>query len=436
MANQLMPHQQTAAAFLAARGPAMLWDDMGLGKSASAIAGADQAACKKILVCCPAAVRPHWAREWSRWQTVRRTIDLVEGNPKRLPNNGVTIVSHAVFSNANALEIVRQDPPYDLIILDEAHAFRQYDAKRTLNLLEPMNGAWRQTWRIWCLTGTPIVNSAADLWPVLAGPFCHREIWWDFVNRFAELKADGVTPTGLKNPEALAQLLRPHVLRRTLDSVGINLPPLTVNQVSLEVDPGALAIAMAGLQDWTPQRLQLALDASDEVRDESLARVRHALGLAKVLPTANYVWQLMQQGHGPSVAFFQHTEVRKQLYAIFDHWGFTTSWIDGKVTPAQLTAAESWFQDGRLDILAAQTQAAGQGLTFTRANTCVVSELPWTSVAVQQAVKRIHRIGQTRPCTAYVLRAKDCWMEDILSSVVNKKQRASETLLNMLTTSV
>src|SRR3954470_15892115 len=184
----LMAHQQTAAAFLAATGPALLWDSPGLGKTASAVAGADKAGCRKILVCCPAAVRATWSREFSRWQTIDRPIEIVEGRPKTPPNGGVTIISHASFSNAAAMDVIRQAAPYDLVIVDEAHFARQYDAARTRNLLAPEGGAWRWSWRVWFLTGTPIVNSAGDLWPLLFGPFYHTESWWDFVSRFSEIK--------------------------------------------------------------------------------------------------------------------------------------------------------------------------------------------------------------------------------------------------------
>lgn len=438
MPDQLMSHQETAAAFLASRGPALLWDDMGLGKSWSAVAAADKANCKRILVSCPAAVRPHWSREFTNRQIIQRPVEIIEGNPKKTPGEGVTIVSHATFASKPALDVLRAGQPYDAFIIDEIHAFRTYGAQRTMNLLAPEGGAWRWSWRIWGLSGTPIVNSAGDLWPLLYGPFHHSETWWDFVKRFADMKPgyDGEVPTGLRNPADLAQILRPHVLRRTIESVGIKLPTLEVKQVPIDIDQGALATAMAELGKWSPDRLRKALDENDEIKDEAMSRVRHALGLAKVLAVATYVWHLMSAQQGPIVVFFQHTAVREQLYEILSHWGFSVSWIDGKITPSQLTAAEQWFQEGKIDILLAQTQAAGQGLTLTRACTCVVAEMVWTAVAVQQAVKRIHRIGQTRDCTAHILRANGCWLEEVLATVVSKKQRAAESLLNLLTTSV
>ena len=429
-----MPHQITAAKFLAARGPALLWDDPGLGKTWSAVAGADLAGCRKILVTCPAAVKPHWAREFQNRQQIERPVTLVDGSPKTPPDGGVTIVSHATFSNQAALDVISQGEPYDLMIVDELHQYSQYASQRTRNLLAINNGAWKHTWRLWGLTGTPVVNSAADLWPTLAGPFQHDQTWWDFVNRFAEMKQDGLVPSGLKNAQELAQVLRPHVLRRTLDSVGIALPPLHEQHLAVTLPPAALADAMAWLSKWTPQRIASVLEAGGEIRDEDIARVRHALGLAKVEETAKYIWYLAQQGALPIVVFFQHTVVRTALHRVLSHWGLKTSWIDGKITPSQLTAAESYFQDGRIDVLLAQTQAAGQGLTLHRANTCVVAELPWTAVALQQAQKRIHRIGQTRVCGAHVLHAQNCWLEDILANVVSKKHKAAENLLSLLTT--
>ncbi len=127
--------------------------------------------------------------------------------------------------------------------------------------------------------------------------------------------------------------------------------------------------------------------------------------------------------------------MREKLYEILGPAGcnFQVSWIDGKITPTQLTLAESWFQAGKIDVLLVQTQAGGQGLTLHRANQEVFAELGWTAVSMQQAEKRIHRIGQTRPCEVTVLRA-DHWMETLLSSVIGYKERASAELLSLLTT--
>ena len=331
---------------------------------------------------------------------------------------------------------MRQGAPYDLVVIDEIHSHRRYDAARTRAVMEP-GGAWEWGRQFWGLSGTPIVNSAADLWPFVWGPLRRPIMWYDWGLKFCEeMRPDGfgaIKAVGLKNQEELADFLRPHILRRTLAGIGVELPPLTTNHFPVDVDPAALATVMADLEGWTPQRLATALDEKDELHDSALARVRKALGMAKVPAIAEYARLMIADGRGPAVVFFQHTAVREMLFDLLSvKAGHKVSWIDGKITRKQLEAAETRFQAGKLDVLLVQTDAGGVGLTLTRANKVIVAELPWTSVGMWQAVKRVHRITQTREVRADVIRASDCWLEQSLATAVSRKHAASERLLTLI----
>lgn len=445
------PHQISGSEFIAARGASFLWDDMGLGKSRTVVRACDLVGARKILVVSPSAVRMGWAYEFLRWQRIERDITVVEGFPTRVPGDGVTIVSQASLADAPGQKRRRGDSreqqswdwlaagaPYDLVVLDEHHELRQYDAIRARNFWY-QGGAHEWAPRVCALSGTPLVNSAADLWLPANGPLRHPSTWWEWCLRFCDMKQDpyeGRKPVGIRDPEGLAEFFRPHAIRRTVESVGIELPPLYLSSVELETDQPVLAQAMAMLEGWSEQRLLRALEEKDEIRDAAIARVRRALGVAKAYGAALHVHGMLTRGEGPVVVFFQHTDVRDMLWKMLSgQCGFRVSWIDGKVTRPQFAAAMDWFQAGRLDVLLVQTQAGGVGLTLHRANRCVVAELPWTSVALQQAVKRIHRMGQTRQCLAEVLRLRGCWLEDVLAGVVSRKQQASDRFLSLLTTS-
>lgn len=446
-----LPHQETGSDFLAKRGFALLCDDAGLGKTFTTIMACDKVKARKILVVCPAVVRMHWADEFIRWQTIDRDVNVMEGFLTHPPlADEVTVVSHACLADVSAsaksktkretgksLAMLKAGAPYDVIIVDESHQFSVWDAQRTRTLMAPApEGLWSWGRHFWCLTGTPIVNSAGDLWPYLFGPLRSQETWWSFCNRFAEMKPSyaGLVPRGVKDAFGLAAVFRPHMIRRTIESVGIRLPSLAIEHVKLRVDPNALRLAMADLENWTPSRLRTALEEQDELRDSAIARVRHVLGMAKADAVAAHVEGLLKANAGPVVAFFQHTDVRERMFARLREAGRTVSWIDGKVTRPQLAAARDWHQAGRLDALLVQTQAGGIGLTLTRGCRVVVAELPWTSVALWQAIKRVHRIGQTKAVTAEVLRVDGCWLEDVLASVVAKKQKAAQEVLSLLTT--
>lgn len=63
----LYPYQVEGAAFLAARGRALLADSMGLGKSAQAIRACDSVGAERVLVVCPASLVENWRREFAKF---------------------------------------------------------------------------------------------------------------------------------------------------------------------------------------------------------------------------------------------------------------------------------------------------------------------------------------------------------------------------------
>jgi SNF2 family DNA or RNA helicase len=440
-------HQTTGAAFLAERRFALLADEPGLGKTRTTVLAADLVGAEKILVLCPGAVRRHWEAEFEQWSSRRRDVTVMEGFLDRPPGPGVTIVSHAVTSDAPAhgkkrggrsVPALLEGGPYDAVIVDEAHEFRQYQAQRTRTLFAP-DGIASRAAHCWNLSGTPIVNSAGDLYPMVFGGLGSPISWQDFCNHYAIMVPDtylGTKPTGIQNAEELARGLQPYMIRRTIASLGIPMPPLDIQSRSIDIDQDALRRIMADLDGWTPTRLAEAMEDQDDLKDAVLARVRRALGLAKVNATARHILDIFTDGDGPVVVFFQHTDVRKELYSILSSCNLRCSWIDGTVSKGQLAAAKAWFQDGRLDVLLVQTQAGGMGLTLTRAHRAVIAEMPWTATALFQAIKRIHRIGQTAGCLAETLAASGCWLDAAMAKVVGVKERASNRLLDLLTSSV
>ena len=433
-----MPHQHTAIQFLSERGFAFLCDAPGLGKTCEVIVAADRTGAQRILVLPPAKVKNSWADEIATWSSRSLPVEVIDGNIRQIRQGaGWFIASSANLANEKACYAMRAGAPYDLVVVDEMRDFHEYQAARTRHLLAP-DGVWSFGRRFWALDGSPLVNSASDFYPLFNGPMRGNASWFDFCTHFCEeMRRDtykGIKPIGLKNAQDLADMLRPHTLRRTLESVNIILPPLAVQDHMIELPAGALQQAMAGLEGWTPERVLQAMELDGEMRDPAMGRVRHALGLAKVPGILQRCYELLMAGEGPLVVFFQHSAVMDQLSTQLRACGVRLAVIDGAVSRSKGAAAKADFQAGNLDVLLVQTQAGGMGLTLTRSNRVLVAELPWTSTAIEQAIKRVHRIGQTRACVAEILRVSNCWLEDALAGVVSRKKRASDELMNLLTT--
>ena len=89
------------------------------------------------------------------------------------------------------------------------------------------------------------------------------------------------------------------------------------------------------------------------------------------------------------------------------------------------------FQDKQLDCLVCHPAAAGHGITLTAASYAIYYSMDFSYERYQQSRDRIHRKGQTRPCTYYHIVADGTVDESILWAVRNKA-KMSDAVLRMI----
>ena len=77
--------------------------------------------------------------------------------------------------------------------------------------------------------------------------------------------------------------------------------------------------------------------------------------------------------------------------------------IDGRTPAAQRSDIVRQFQDGAIDCLIAGMDSVGEGITLTRADTCVFLEMGQKPNTMRQARDRLHRIGQKATVQAIYL---------------------------------
>ncbi|HEU4628389.1 MAG TPA: DEAD/DEAH box helicase [Gemmatimonadaceae bacterium] len=145
----LLPHQAEAVARLRAAldefGGALLADDTGLGKSYVALAIARGA--RWPLLVAPAGLRAAWG------EALRRT-------GVRIPFRSAESLGRAAAAPATAIAAA---PRHDLVVVDEAHHFRNPRTRRYRRLAALTRGA-----RVLLLSATPVHNRAAELHAQLA----------------------------------------------------------------------------------------------------------------------------------------------------------------------------------------------------------------------------------------------------------------------------
>lgn len=200
--RKLRPHQETAIKFLTTRKKCILADQMGLGKTMSAIVSALEDDYKKILVICPASVKSTWKREigmfvddseitivdGSKWNENRFTIinyDILD-NFYEIPTEMITKRNKTVDDNGNIKmksvekQIVskKQDiineamensqlfqSQFDLVIIDEIHRLSNNTSGRYKIISDLIKRS--KPIGIYAITGTPITNRPYNLYNIL-----------------------------------------------------------------------------------------------------------------------------------------------------------------------------------------------------------------------------------------------------------------------------
>lgn len=121
----------------------------------------------------------------------------------------------------------------------------------------------------------------------------------------------------------------------------------------------------------------------------------------------------------------------RSLEAHLNRAGISTAVMDGSMNPTIRQAVIGRFtqETGGPKVLLASIGTCGVGLNLTRASLCILAEPNWNPGVEEQAVNRIHRLGQTKPVRIVRFSAKDS-VEEAMSEICDQKRRLGERLTN------
>lgn len=417
------PYQKTGINFLAQRQFASLWDDPGLGKSFQTLMAIGKQGYDNVLIICPASVRLVWADECRKvgfdHQLVLSASDVT---------NGINIVSyHGATGNIYDALMARE---WDMMVLDEEHFVKSQKAKRTKKIfgdkLDRKSGLALRCDGIWGLTGTPMPNNPAELYPMIRAKFPDAiekqngriMSYWDFVYRYC-ITVDngfGLQITGGKNLSKLRDALRGRVTRRKKSEVAKDLPDIQYEILPVEGN-------LKGIPADELKEVEECLKSDEPLAElkkigTHVASLRRFTGMAKVKSVMKWI---EEADHEKIVIFAHHKSVIDELRRMED-----TVYIDGSRNQTQREEAVEAFQNGKAKRLVGQIHAAGTGLTLTAASTLIFVEYDWVPANNRQAADRIHRIGQENNCLVYFATVPNSIDEDIMKVVKRKTEIYNE----------
>ena len=408
----LYPYQEEGRDFILAHKHVIIGDEMGLGKTIQALAVMDTVK-GSIVVVCPAFLRATWQSE------IEKFTDLKE----------VVVVSYAMLGKMLPL------PNIQCVIFDEAHYLKNIMAKRTQAAHDFISRHKPE----YCvlLSGTPIRNAVGDFYSLLKiittkpgvpnGLAIKEKSIYAFNMQYSNAEFEKIRVrggaiksvanfSGVKNKMELKMHLRGKYLRRTADKV-LSLPPMTTTFVDLSDGKNPDLLLYEAFQDW--------LDTGKLTKH--ITHMKMTSAMAKTAYTVPFVRNMVDQGE-QVVVFTDHVDPALAIFKGVPAGGHCTAgMITGSVSAEDRTSLVKQFQAGKINVLVCTVLAAGVGLTMTAARVVVFNDIPWVPADIQQAQKRIHRIGQDKPCMVYHVTQGD-FDERIQKIVIDKAELIKEIL--------
>jgi SNF2 family DNA or RNA helicase len=408
-------HQKTTASFLTMNNRAFCFNEQGTGKTGSAIWASDflmnEKLIKRVLIICPLSIMESaWAADLFNFAMHRR-VDIAHGAKKKRQN---IIKGNAeyIIINYDGVEIVKEEIEaggFDLIIADEATHYKNAQSKRwkvLASLIKP------HTW-LWMMTGTPAAQSPVDAYGL--AKLINPKGVPKFFGAFREMVMYKVTQfKWVPKPNAVDLVfnaLQP-AIRFTKEQC-LDLPEMTYVKRGVELTPQQKKY-------YETLRKQMVMVAAGE----QITAANAAVNMNKLLQIScgavytdtgetiefdiknryKVLREVIDESSKKVLVFVPFKHVIDLLKDKLTQDNITNEIIRGDVSAPQRSRIFKAFQtkdDPRVLII--QPQAAAHGVTLTAANTIVwwgpVSSLE----TYAQANARVHRSGQTHPCTVVQL---------------------------------
>lgn len=398
-------YQKVAAELFLKRGFLLLADDVGTGKTISALSALTVPETLPAVVVTLSGTMPRqWEEMTHRFLPKMTTHVIKKGTPYELPKThgrgpDLVILNYPKLSGwATTLATYAKTVIYDEVQELRRRGSQKYQAAEFLS---------RRTARSMGLSATPVFNLGGEIWSVI------NVLREDVLGTYAEFCREWCTgyvnarnAPALKDPKALGSYLRAEhiMLRRTRRELGRELPPLTKIPQFVESDEKAIQsvegsaaelariiLSQEKIEGW--ERLQAAEQFSQVLRQ--------ATGVAKAPYAADFI-RLLVENDEPVLVFAWHRAVYDILLEKLKD--LQPVMYTGSETTAEKQRAKDRFVAGESKIMLMSLRA-GQGVDGLQkaCNTVVVVELDWSPGVLEQDIGRILRDGQENPVTAYIL---------------------------------
>jgi len=423
----------------------ILADEMGLGKTLQVVTYLlkrkhDEGPAPSLVIA-PTSVTHTWESEIKRFAPELTILRLQSGSERaqrfeEIEHHDVIITSYAL-ARLDAAQLERFT--FRTLILDEAQNAKN-PSSQIAKVVRNLNADHRLA-----LTGTPVENSLRDLWAIFA--FVEPGLLGSessFRRRFENPIGEGDE----KAAHALRSRLEPFVLRRTKEDVARELPERTEAIIECELSPLQRRL-YRGIAEAARRDVLAKLDEGGAIEGASvhvlaaLTRLRQVCAHPGLIvpsyidePEASgkfdafleTVEEVLSGGHRVLV-FSAFASMLKIMRASMDKRNIVYGYLDGATKDRDRQAeVERFMQTDGPPVFLCSLKAGGVGLTLTAADYVILYDPWWNPAVERQAIDRTHRIGQTRPVTAYRLVTVGS-VEEKIRALAERKNALSKAVI-------
>ena len=422
-----------------------LADDMGLGKTLQVIAMLSliyPAEPEPALIVMPRSLLFNWASEMQRFAP-QLSVYTYYGQQRSLDEamkHQVILTTYAMVRNDVEKFAERR---FHIVVLDESQTIKNMAALQTRSIM--MLKADKR----FALSGTPIENNLSELYslyhflnPAMLGTFD------DFNRSYVQpMQRDGDRDA----LESLRRKIFPFMLRRLKKDVLTDLPE-RIDQ-TMYVEPDAEHARF--YEDRRRYYLEKVREAiategihkSQFVMFQALSELRRIASVPdsltdgrirspKIELLAERIESAVDNGH-KVVVFFNFIAGIELLVQKLESSGIECETMTGS-THNRSAVVNRFQTDTDCKVLIMTLKTGGVGLNLTAADTVFIAEPWWNKAAEEQAVNRLHRIGQKATVFCYSIIVKGTIEEkirelqqrkaDLFNDVIGSDEASSKQL--------
>ena len=414
---------------------------MGLGKSVQIIylikKLLKEDSNSKYLIVSPTSLVYNWENEFKKFAPDIKYETF--GDIKNIRHEKLEKDNPSVYITSYGL--LREDYDYykdikfNVCVIDEAQNIKNPNAGIT-KTVKSINANTKLA-----LTGTPIENSALELWSIfdyVMDGFLGGE--QEFGRKYNIKDFDEDTNKKLHN---LNKLISPFVLRRRKEDVLKDLPDKLENNIFIDLSDSQKKLYAKevervnmefdsilhteGISKARFLILQLLVKLRQLCIDPRIIYENYKDGSNKIDTLINVVKEYVSNNH--KILLF--TSFRTALDLVrkeFNENGITSYTIDGSVSSKKRMELVDKFNSDDTNVFLIMLKSGGTGLNLTSADVVIHLDLWWNPQAESQATDRAHRIGQKNTVEVIKLVSKGTIEEKILELQKKKKMLSDKVI--------